>query len=123
MTKAGFQYYNYFELFLAFSCFFVIVFNITVFIRKKVHQSYSSTTIVLAFTLLLIARIGCMLFYIICQNKLAPLNYLLLSSLATDLPTYLVMNITLALIWQWWRIAKMLTTPQKEIAAIKSGKP
>ena len=33
------------------------------------------------------------------------------------------MNITLALIWQWWRIAKMLTMPEEEMAAIKSGVP
>ena len=33
------------------------------------------------------------------------------------------MNITLALIWQWWRIAKMLTEPEKEIENMKSGRP
>ena len=48
---------------------------------------------------------------------------MLLNSIVSDLPTYLVMNITLALIWQWWRIAKMLTEPEKEIANVKSGRP
>ena len=66
MTKPEFQYYNYIELFLAFDCSLVLIFNLKVFIQKKVHQSWSSATILLAFSLLLLARIGCLLFYVSC---------------------------------------------------------
>ena len=66
MTKPEFQYYNYIELFLAFDCTLILIFNINVLIQKKVYQSWSSATILLAFSLLLLARIGCLLFYVAC---------------------------------------------------------
>ena len=32
------------------------------------------------------------------------------------------MNVSLALIWQWWRIAKMLKDPDKELEEMKAGR-
>ena len=66
MTKAGFQWYNGFELFLAFDCTLLIIFNMTVFVKKKVYQSWSTTAILLAFSLLLLSRGGCLVFYALC---------------------------------------------------------
>ena len=123
MTRPGFQWYNGIELFLAFDCALVVIFNMTIFVKKKVYQSWSTAAILLAFSLLLLSRCACLLFYAMCQNELNAYTFLEISSIATDLPAYLFMNITLALIWQWWRIAKMLTMPEEEIAAIKSRKP
>jgi len=99
MTVPGFQWYNYFEMFLAFDCVLVVAFNVAVLVTKKVYQSWSTTAILLAFSLLLLSRIGCLFFYALSTNKLAPLQYLLISSIVSDLPTFLCMNITLALIW------------------------
>ena len=45
-----------------------------------------------------------------------------MSSIISDLPCYLVMNITLALIWQWHLIGNMLRQPEAESESISSGK-
>lgn len=116
------MWFNYFELFLAIDCSLVIAFNVVVLFMKKVYKSWSTASILIAFSLLLLSRIGCLCFYALEKNDLPLLQWLLISSIVTDLPTFLCMNITLALIWQWWRISKLLTEPVEETAVIKSGK-
>ena len=66
MTRPGFQWYNGIEIFLAFDCTVVIMFNVTIFVKRKVYQSWSTTAILLAFTLLLLSRIACLTFYVVC---------------------------------------------------------
>ena len=72
-------------------------------------------------TLLLLARLGCLVFYAVYSGKIAIETFLMFSSLIMDLPNFLVMNITLALIWQWHRIARLLTKTEEELRAIKTG--
>ena len=90
---------DYLELFLAFDCLMMLVYNLYVMFKSKVYQSYSTFAIILSCSAMLICRIPILLYYACFHNLLYPAKFLFLSSLITDLPAYLFWNITLALIW------------------------
>ena len=122
VNNSGMQkWYNYLEIFIAVDCFAMITFNIGVCVVRKVYQSWSTFAILISCSLLLLTRIFCLVFYAMYSFNIPIETFLMFSSLIMDLPNYLVMNITLALIWQWHRIARLLTETQEELKSIKTG--
>ena len=108
MKHAFAYWYNYLQIFLVFDCILMIIFNLWILVKQKVYRTWSTTAIIVSCTLMLLSRAACLIFYCLFQS-INGRNFLLISSVISDLPAYFCMNITLALIWQWWRIARLLT--------------
>lgn len=49
---------DYFELFLAVDCLVLIFYNLYIFVKNKVYKSWSTTSMVLSCSLLLLTRLG-----------------------------------------------------------------
>ena len=99
-------------------CFAVCCFNVGVIVTRKVYKSWSTFSIMVSCCLLLVFRGMCLTFYALYDDySLPPKLFLMVLSLMDDVPCFLVFNLTLALIWQWWRIANLLEDPDKVIDA------
>ena len=99
MTHLLWSWQSCVELFLACDCIIVVVFNLTIIVWKKVYQSWSTFSTIMACSLLLATRAICLIFFSSYQVGLTIEHVQLMSAIISDLPCYLVMNITLALIW------------------------
>ena len=116
------EWWNFIEAFLAFDCIMMALFNLWVLCRRKVYKSWSSTSVLLSCTVLLITRTFFLLFFAIEDDITDAENFLMVSSLLEDVPTFLVMNITLALAWQWWRLTQVIVKSDEAFEDIKEGR-
>ena len=69
----------------------------------------------LSCSLLLLSRMACLIYFAAFNSKPKIVQEMIVSSLASDLPSYFVQNVTLALIWQWMRIAALLISPEQAV--------
>lgn len=102
------------EIFLAFDCLVVIIFNVVTIVQKKVYQSYSAFATLLCCSLLLTVRLISLLIYALARMTMEPNNFLFFACLNQDTSWYFTMNVELALVWQYWLIANILS-PSKAI--------
>ena len=101
-----------------------IIYNIYIIIRRKIYRSWSTFNIMISCVLLMLARVSFFLFFLLCDKiEMKPQNFQLMNALLIDLPYFFVCNITLVLIWQWWRIANLLTATESEMWDLLLRKP
>jgi len=81
---------TFLELFLAFDCFILVLYNISVLFGRQVYTSWSTAAILLSCTLLLLSRMGCLIFYALFNDTAIISRLLIVSSMATDLPCFCV---------------------------------
>ena len=105
----------YIEVTLLAILFATIIYNIVIIIYRKLYQSWSTFSILAACVLLLITRFCNLIFYRLSENKMKPETFELFYAILTDVPYFFVCNVTLVLIWQWWRIANLLTATEQEV--------
>ena len=70
----------------------------------------------LACTLLLTLRIVCLMVYATLRTSMEPNTFLFFACINEDTAWYLTANIMMALVWQYWLIAKILSPTEREAA-------
>ena len=121
------QFLTYCEIFLSVDCVVLFGYNIYVLIKRKVYESWSTTSLILSCSLLLIARFAFLVIFATRRSYNSKTEALVVNTVLQDLPCALVQLITLALIWQWYRIGYLLknseaSSEQQQLIKQKSAK-
>ena len=99
-------------------------YNIYIIISRKLYRSWSTFNILFSCVMLMFFRILFCIFFILSdETDMKPQNFQLINALLIDFPYFFVCNITLVLIWQWWRIANLLTATESEMIDLLEKKP
>ena len=88
----------------------MLAYDIYVFIKMKVHKTYSTSCILISSMTLLSFRIA-ILILIIIQENVTDTETTFVGDLLGDIPTFLMDFIILCLIYQWMQIGELLTSP------------
>lgn len=110
-------FFNYFEIFLAVDCLVLVVYNVFVLFYRRVYTSWSTSSILICSSFLLMSRITVLVFYALKRNNTSSYRALVLSTCVSDIPCFFIQMISLAIVWQWERIAKLITSPEKAMDA------
>ena len=95
------------EITVAVICGIMLGFNIYVIITRKVYRTWSTMAILLSCSLLLLLRCAFFILFAIDPDFTAN-QVLLVNNIFGATGIFLVGNVTVALCWQWWRIAHLL---------------
>lgn len=100
---------DYVMVTLAIMCICTIVGDIIVLVKQKVYKTWSTTSIILSCCMLLLQRSFSLSFFVYAQDKnLSAELLILLKTLLYENTGYFSINISLAMLRQWWRISSLL---------------
>lgn len=111
-TSERYQWYDYIEFFLIADCIVLVAYNVVILFYRRIYTSWSTSTILIFFSCLLLARMGCLMLYATRRIDTHLIGALALSSVVSDIPCFFLQMVCLAIIWQWNRIANLLLKPQ-----------
>lgn len=86
----GLKWYDYFEMFLAMDCLVLIIYNIFVLFYRRVYTSWSTSSIIISSSFLLMTRLSCLLFYATKRNDETVLRSIILSTMVSDIPCFFI---------------------------------
>ena len=98
----------------------MICYDIYIFIRMKVHKTYSTSCLLIASVALLSFRIAILILFLV-QDSPAKDTRTFVGDLLGDIPTFLMDFIIMCLIYQWMQIGELLTSPIEAIRNAESG--
>ena len=98
----------------------MICYDIYIFIRMKVHKTYSTSCLLMASVTLLLFRIAILILFLV-QDSPAKDERTLVGDLLGDIPMFLMDFIIMCLIYQWMQIGELLTSPIEAIRNAESG--
>ena len=104
---------DYFELFIGFDAFVLAMSNLILVVYRKVYKIWSTATIMVSCSGLLLCRTVTLFFYALAQEPDQPKSFLLINALIGDVPCFFVLNVTLPFLWQWWKIILILKDPDR----------
>ena len=94
---------------MAILCLITIAGDIIVLFRKKVYKTWSTTSIIISCCVLLLLRIFAFIFLVLAQDKqVNVVTLIFLKTVLYESSVYFTINISLAMLRQWWRISSLL---------------
>ena len=98
----------------------MICYDIYVFIKMKVHKTYSTSCLLMASVTLLLFRIAILSLFLV-QETPTDEETTFVGDLLGDIPMFLINFIIMCLIYQWMQIGELLTSPIEAIKNAESG--
>ena len=98
----------------------MICYDIYVFIKMKVHKTYSTSCLLMASVTLLSFRIAILTLFLV-QETPTDEETTFVGDLLGDIPMFLINFIIMCLIYQWMQIGELLTSPIEAIKNAESG--
>ena len=98
----------------------MICYDIYVFIKMKVHKTYSTSCLLMASVTLLLFRIAILTLFLVQETPTAE-ETTFVGDLLGDIPMFLINFIIMCLIYQWMQIGELLTSPIEAIRNAESG--
>ena len=98
----------------------MICYDIYVFIKMKVHKTYSTSCLLMASVTLLLFRIAILTLFLVQETPTAE-ETTFVGDLLGDIPMFLINFIIMCLIYQWMQIGELLTSPIEAIKNAESG--
>ena len=97
-----------------------IAYDIYVFIKMRVHKTYSTSCLLISSISLLLFRIAILVLFIVQEN---PTNQetSFVGDLLGDIPMFLMDFTILCLIYQWMQIGELMKNPLKALKDQESG--